>query len=117
VLNACDAFVLSSRNEGLGLAAVEAMACGVPVVATDVGGVREVLLDGRAGMLVSSAPTSSAPARDSAAADGLAQAIIDLAADEERRRTLAAGGRARATAFGLGRMVARYVELYRELAQ
>jgi len=52
-LFACaDAFLLPSHYESFGLAALEAMACGVPVVAADVGGVSEVIADGKSGFLV-----------------------------------------------------------------
>lgn len=52
-LFACaDAFLLPSYYESFGLAALEAMACGVPVVAADVGGVSEVITDGRTGFLI-----------------------------------------------------------------
>jgi glycosyltransferase involved in cell wall biosynthesis len=50
-----DIFVLSSHYEGFGLVLVEAMAAGLPVVATDVGGVREVLVDGKTGIIVPAA--------------------------------------------------------------
>lgn len=50
----CDALICPSRSEGFGYAALEAMACGKPVVASDVGGLREVVLDGETGMLCAS---------------------------------------------------------------
>jgi hypothetical protein len=53
-LKEIDIFVLSSHYEGFGLVLVEAMAAGLPVVATDVGGVREVLVDGKTGIVVPS---------------------------------------------------------------
>jgi glycosyltransferase involved in cell wall biosynthesis len=52
LLVASDAFVLASRWEGSPNALLEALACGVPVVATNVGGVRDLVQDGRAGFLV-----------------------------------------------------------------
>jgi N-acetyl-alpha-D-glucosaminyl L-malate synthase BshA len=51
VLSPADVFVLTSREESFGLSALEAMSCGTPVMATDVGGVSEVVDDGETGML------------------------------------------------------------------
>jgi glycosyltransferase involved in cell wall biosynthesis len=51
VLQAADVFLLLSEVESFGLAALEALACGVPVVATDAGGVPEVVSDGESGFL------------------------------------------------------------------
>ena len=67
--------VLPSYREGLGMSLIEAAACGRPLIATDVAGCRQAVVDGVTGMLV--------PARDSVA---LATAIEALLADPERRR-------------------------------
>ncbi len=104
VLPALDLFVLPSHNEGMGRALVEAMAAGLAIVATDVGGVAEVLEDGRCGVLV--------PPRDPAA---LAVAIARLTADPDRCAALGAAARARSLAFGAGRMGRQVVRLYREV--
>jgi len=82
LLPGLDVFVLSSVNEGLPLALLEAMACARPVVVTDVGGVAGVVDRGRAGIVV-------AP-RD---VDGLAKAIIGLLRDRVRAAQLGAAGR------------------------
>jgi glycosyltransferase involved in cell wall biosynthesis len=52
ILQAADLFVQASESESFGLAALEAQACGVPVVSTNVGGVPEVIADGETGLLV-----------------------------------------------------------------
>ena len=79
-------FVLASFHEPLGVAYMEAMAAGVPVIGTDAGGVRELVTDGADGLLV----PPKAP-------EALARAIARLADDPELARRLAAAGLARVT--------------------
>ena len=74
-LQAADVFLLASLSEGLSTATLEAMAVGLPVVVTDVGGMREAVTDGVEGRVV--------PPRDPAA---LAAALLELAADATARR-------------------------------
>jgi glycosyltransferase involved in cell wall biosynthesis len=100
-----DIFVLPSRWEGVSMALLEAMACGLPVVATAVGGTPEVVLEGQTGLL--------APPGDS---DALAQALAALLRDPSRRHTLGAAGRARlAEEFSIDRTLERLEDLYRRL--
>ena len=105
VLAALDVFALPSLSEGLPLAAIEAMAAGRPVVATDVGGTREVVVDGATGFLV--------PAGDPAA---LAERLVAVLREPALAARLGAAGRARAAReFGVARMVDRYAGLYDRL--
>lgn len=100
-----DVFVSSSRSEGLPLSFLEAMACGVCVVATESGGAEEVVEPGRSGLLV--------PPDDPAA---LADALAAAAADAALRRGLGAEGRQRVLReFSLDATVSRYRDLYEEL--
>jgi len=103
LLSRSDVFVLSSRSEGFPVSVLEAMAAGLPVVATDVGGVAEAIEDGETGFLV--------PPADS---EALARALERLVADGALRRRLGAAGRARALGlFDVPRYRAAYGELYR----
>jgi glycosyltransferase involved in cell wall biosynthesis len=105
LLAACDVFVLPSRREGLGVAALEAMAAGRPVVATRVGGLGHAVVPGRTGLLV--------PPDDTAA---LADAIRQLLHDPELRARLGAEGPRRvAEGFLAGQMVEAYGSLYEEV--
>jgi glycosyltransferase involved in cell wall biosynthesis len=104
VVAGADIFVLASTHEGLPIALLEAMALGVPPVATDVGGVPEVVIDGRDGVLV----PASRP-------DLLAAAIVDLVADSERRTALAQGAAERAGAFDIAKTAAHLQERYEAL--
>jgi glycosyltransferase involved in cell wall biosynthesis len=101
LLAAADIFVLPSRYEGFGLAVVEAMAAGVPVVASRVGGVPEIIRDGIDGILV--------PGGD---AEALAGAIATLAADASVRQRLGRAGHARSQDFSREKMLAAYYRLY-----
>ncbi len=105
LLEAADLFVLPSRSEGQPNAVMEAMAMGLPVVATRVGGVPEVARDGDEALLV--------PPED---AEALAAACLSLLAEPARARRLGAAGRERAARqFSLTRMIRRYEELYQDV--
>jgi glycosyltransferase involved in cell wall biosynthesis len=88
LLAAADVLAAPSRNEGMGRVLVEAMALGLPVVGTRVGGIPDVIDDGECGLLV--------PADDAAS---LAEALVELGCDVARRAKLAAAARPRAEAF------------------
>lgn len=103
LLAACDLFVMPSRAEGLGVAALEAMTAGKAVVASRVGGLGEIVLEQRTGLLV--------PPEDPAA---LAAALDALIADPARRASLGEAGRARVfESFLDEQMVAAYERMYR----
>ena len=105
ILAASDIFVLPSRWEGLPLTIIEAMMAGLPVVASQVGGVPELVEEGKSGFLVE--PRN--PHR-------LAEALSPLLDDPELRFRLGQAGRQRALAhFPLDRMLNTYRTLYTEL--
>lgn len=100
-----DVYVQPSVIEPMGLAVLEAMAAGLPVVATKVGGLPELVEEGRTGWLVSP--------RDP---EALAGRIRTLLLDGETRRAMGAAGRARAeTEFSPERMCAQVAEVYEEV--
>lgn len=102
LLAPADVFVLSSSSESFGLSALEAMSCGTPVVATDVGGVSEVVEHGVTGLL--------APADD---LRGFASNLAALLFDGSRARAMGAAARATAVGrFARARIVRAYEELY-----
>jgi glycosyltransferase involved in cell wall biosynthesis len=102
LLAASDAFVLASLWEGLGLVFLEAMAARLPVIATRVSAIAEVVVDGKTGLLV---PASNASA--------MAQAMLRLAREPELRAQLGAAGRERVeSVFGLERMVDEVLAVY-----
>ena len=102
LLQGFDAFALSSRSEGYSMALLEACASGLPIVATDVGGNREIVVDGRNGLVV--------PAADATA---LADALLGLLRDPARARQLGAAGRDWALReASVQAMAVRYETLY-----
>jgi len=105
LLATMDVFVLPSLWEGVPMALLEAMAMAKPVVATEVGGIPEIVIDGVTGLLV--------PPRDP---DALAEAIIALLQDRERAEAMGQAGRERVEKyFTVERMVQKTEALYEEL--
>ena len=105
VLASFDVLVVPSRSESAPMAILEAQALGVPVVATDVGGIPELVLDGKTGLLV--------PGEDVEALEGAVRRILS---DAGLRARLVTDAAARVELeFTRGRMIARYAELFDEL--
>jgi L-malate glycosyltransferase len=105
LLGAADAILLTSLSEGIPVTIIEAMGYGLPVVATDVGGVREVVENGRTGLLASAGGDEE-----------LAQAILRLVSDVPLRREMGQAGRRRAEAlFTEDRMHRAYAAVYEEM--
>lgn len=105
LLAAADLFLLTSVSEGIPLTLIEAMAVGLPVVSTRVGGTGEVVIDGETGYL--------APAGEDSV---LAEAVERLGTQPALRREMGERGRERARGlFSEQRMADQYLELYREM--
>jgi glycosyltransferase involved in cell wall biosynthesis len=106
VLGAADIFALSSDYEGNPLSVIEAMAAGLPIVSTAVGGVPELLQNGKEGLIVQ-------PGH----AEQLSEAMLTLLKDPDLRRAMGAAAAVRAKEkFDVSAMVRAYEELYDEIS-
>ncbi|VAX34860.1 hypothetical protein MNBD_UNCLBAC01-1102 [hydrothermal vent metagenome] len=105
LINILDLFVLSSTMEGVSLTLLEAMAAGKPVIATNVGGNPEVVVDGDTGLLVPSGDPKK-----------MAEAIIKILSDKELAAQMGNAGRKRVEKFfSLEKMVDKYEKIYQEV--
>ncbi len=104
VLACCDIFCLPSRNEGMGRALVEAMAMGLPAVASDIGGIRDIVNSGENGLLV--------PVGD---VEAWADAIARLSRDPEKGRIMGEAGRQTASHYSSEEMIRLVDRLYTRL--
>ena len=107
LLSCSDLFLLPSQSESFGLAALEAMACGSPVVASRVGGLPEVIIDGETGYLCEVGDI-----------DQMAAASTRVLTDDEHRKGLSDAGRAFAVKhFSSESIVPQYEEYYRRILE
>jgi glycosyltransferase involved in cell wall biosynthesis len=104
ILRASDLFLLPSAQESFGLAALEAMACGVPVVASRAGGLPELVADGVSGYL---APVG--------AVAELTERAVSVLRDGEQQQRMAQRAAERALDFTAERVVPLYERLYQDL--
>jgi glycosyltransferase involved in cell wall biosynthesis len=104
LITVADAVVLPSLAESFGYALVEAMSLGRPVVASDSGGIPEVVADGETGLLV---PTGDAA--------GLGRALVRVLADRDLADRLGRNGPRRARLFSFDRMIRGYEDVYRQV--
>ena len=104
ILPVFDVFVMPSLQEGLGLSVIEAQAAGVPVIASDIGGLPELIEDGKTGVLVPSGQS-----------DVLAQKIIVVLKDPQKARAMAATARIQVEEkFSMERMVEGTIRFYEQ---
>jgi L-malate glycosyltransferase len=106
VMTAFDIFTLSSRHEGLPVALMDALALGLPVVSTAVGGIGQAVTHGTEARLV--------PSDDAAA---LAEAIVAVAGDAELRRSMSRASEARSHSFDVARPTKRLEQVYTAAAR
>ena len=101
---AADVYVQTSFSEAFGRGIIEAMACQVPVVGTKVGGIPEIVADGKTGLLVEPGDSRA-----------LANAIIELLSNEDLRRKMGQFGRKRVESFSWDNIVTNLVRLYEDM--
>jgi N-acetyl-alpha-D-glucosaminyl L-malate synthase BshA len=102
LLAGADLFLLPSNSESFGLSALEALACGVPVIGTDVGGFPEVVRDGETGFL-----------RPPGDVEGMAEAAVEILSDRDRWQSMSTRGAADARQrFSIDEIVAEYEAFY-----
>lgn len=104
-LSGGDVFVLPSREEGFGIAIIEAMAAGLPVIVPAIGGAKDIVCDRDNGLLF-----------EAGNPEHLAQRIAELAQDESLRLRLAGRGPATAAKFDIRRAVDQMIVLYRTIS-
>ncbi len=106
ILSVSDLFLMPSESESFGLAALEAMACKVPVISSNAGGLPELNVDGETGFL-----------KDVGDVDGMAEKAIYILEDEERLKTFKENALARAKVFDLANILPAYENYYIEVLE
>jgi glycosyltransferase involved in cell wall biosynthesis len=106
IMGCFDIFVLPSLNEGMGRVLVEAMAAGLPIVASSVGGIPDLVKDGKNGLLVPPADASS-----------LEKAICALLKDKVQRKRMGEAGKKMCRPYSAEAMVGQIDDLYTELLE
>jgi N-acetyl-alpha-D-glucosaminyl L-malate synthase BshA len=105
LLSASDLFLIPSQSESFGLSALEAMACELPVIATSVGGLPELVLHGETGFIAEIGDI-----------DRMARYAVDLLTNESKYKIFAAASRRRAVEFfGASRVVDQYEQYYEQV--
>ncbi len=106
VLSIADLFLIPSGSETFGLAALEAMGCGVPVISSNIGGLPEVNIHGETGYLCDLGDT-----------DGMGQYAVNILSNQEEHKKMSQNARKQAERFELGDVVSRYEEYYEACRQ
>lgn len=106
VLSIADLFLIPSGSETFGLAALEAMGCGVPVISSDIGGLPEVNLHGETGYLCGLDDI-----------DCMGSYAVKILSSEELQKEMSANARKQAERFELNRLVGVYESYYKEVAE
>ena len=104
ILSVCDLFLLTSETESFGLAALEAMACEVPVISTNTGGIPEVNVEGITGFL-----------SDVGDIESMAKNALYILSDDSILKTFKSNALKQAQSFHIDKILPKYEEVYRNL--
>lgn len=104
ILSICDLFLMPSETESFGLAALEAMACEVPVISSNAGGIPELNIEGVTGFLCSVGDV-----------DTMAEKALYILSDTERLQTFKTNARLQAEKFDIHKIVPQYENFYKEV--
>lgn len=106
ILSVCDLFIMPSETESFGLAALEAMACEVPVISSNAGGIPELNVEGETGFLCNVGDV-----------DGMAEKAIYILEDDQRLLDFKHRAKQRALMFHIDNIVPQYEKVYEEVLQ
>lgn len=106
ILSICDLFLMPSETESFGLAALEAMACEVPVVSSNAGGIPELNVEGETGFLCNVGDV-----------DAMAEKSIFILSDEQRLKVFKQKAKQRALLFDIDKIVPLYEDYYNWVLQ
>lgn len=106
LLAIADLFIIPSQNESFGLAALEAMACEVPVISSNIGGLPEVNIEGKTGYLCEVGDVA-----------GMAEKALYLLSDENRLQTFRHNALEHASRFDIKKILPHYLQYYEEVIQ
>ena len=104
LLNICDLYMLPSKSEGFGLSALEALSCGVPVIGTSIGGLKEVVEHGKSGFIF-----------DPGDIDSMAESAVKILSSDVKRTGMADEARKRAELFDGSLIVPKYLKYYEKV--
>jgi N-acetyl-alpha-D-glucosaminyl L-malate synthase BshA len=106
ILSICDLFLMPSETESFGLAALEAMACEVPVISSNAGGLPELNIDGKTGFMCAVGDVKT-----------MAEKGIYILSDDERLKQFKANAKARAAEFDIHEIVPKYEKFYEQIIE
>jgi L-malate glycosyltransferase len=104
LLNSADLYLLPSKSESFGVSALEALSCGLPVIGTNVGGLKEVVKEGESGYLF-----------DPEDIEGMSNAALDILGNKDKLEKMSEEARKTALAFDSKIIIPKYIEFYKKI--